>query len=60
MWNQTIETITETCILESANNTFCAEKQIISEKTYNYFDFFVYLGILIIPLAIIRIFIKKK
>lgn len=60
MYNQTITTTTETCILESANNAFCAEKQILSETTYNFFDFFVYIGILIIPLAIIRFFIKKK
>lgn len=60
MWNQTITTTTETCLLESANNAFCAEKQILSEKTYNYFDFFVYIAIILIPLAIIGFFIKKK
>lgn len=60
MWNQTITTTTETCILESANNAFCAEKQINTETTYNFFNFFVYIAILIIPLAIIRFFIKKK
>lgn len=60
MYNQKIETITETCILESANNAFCAEKQILSETTYNYFDLFVYIAIILIPLVIIGFFIKKK
>lgn len=60
MYNQKISTTTETCILESANNSFCAEKQIVSETTYNFFDLFVYIAIILIPLFIIGFFVKKR
>lgn len=38
----------------------CKTMTVSQISTYNYFDFFVYIGILIIPLVVIRFFIKKK
>jgi len=60
MYNQTIGTTTEICLTESTTGAFCAEKQIISEKTFLYFDLFIYLLIAIMPLIMIAIFKRKK
>jgi len=60
MYNQTISTTTEVCLLESTNGNYCENWQINTEKTFNYFDLIIYLLLPIITFVMIGFFRKRK